>query len=174
MFAIGYHVGARAGSILATTWKQVDWEKKVIRPPANQPKNKKVGFWPIYGDLEKRLREAEFCHQEYWPHVPWVIHKSGRPLKGAEDYRHYWNKAVKLAGLNGLLFHDLRRTAARNLLTSGIEPITVCRIVGWETSAMLHRYRIVDEIDVARAGDRAEKYLQSLDASAADLEEPLQ
>ena len=163
MFSIGYHVGARAGSILAAKWEQVDWEKKVIRPPANQPRNKKVGFWPIYGDLEKRLRKAEFRHQKYWPRVPWILHRDGRRLKGSDDYRRHWTKAVRLAGLDGLLFHDLRRTAARNLLTSGIEPMTVCRIVGWETSAMLHRYRIVDEIDVARAGEKAEKYLESLD-----------
>ncbi len=174
MFAIGYHVGARAGSILAARWERVDWEKKVIRPPANQPRNKKVGFWPIYGDLEKRLREAEFQHQEYWPHVPWILHKDGRRLKGSDDYRRHWTEAVKLAGLDGLLFHDLRRTAARNLLSSGIEPMTVCRIVGWETSAMLHRYRIVDEIDVARAGEKAEKYLQSLDSSVGGTEEALQ
>ena len=98
LFAIGYHVGARAGSILAAKWEQVDWEKKIIRPPGNQPKNKKVGFWPVYGDLEKRLREAEFHREKYWPHVPWLIHKDGRRLTEASQYHSAWHKAVKDAG----------------------------------------------------------------------------
>ncbi len=163
LFAIGYHVGARAGSILAAKWEQVDWEKKIIRPPGNQPKNKKVGFWPIYGDLEKRLREAEFHHEKYWPHVPWLIHKDGRRLTRASQYGSAWSKAVKDAGLDGLLFHDLRRTAARNLLSAGIDEPTVCRVIGWKNSNMLHRYRIVDELDVSHVGRKAERYLESLE-----------
>ena len=163
LFAIGYHVGARAGSILAAKWEQVDWEKKIIRPPGNQPKNKKVGFWPIYGDLEKRLREAEFHHEKYWSHVPWLIHRDGRRLTGASQYGSAWSKAVKDAGLDGLLFHDLRRTAARNLLSAGIDEPIVCRVIGWKNSNMLHRYRIVDELDVSHVGRKAERYLESLE-----------
>ena len=174
LFAIGYHVGARAGSILAAKWEQVDWEKKIIRPPGNQPKNKKVGFWPVYGDLEKRLREAEFHRKKYWPHVPWLIHKDGRRLTEASQYRSAWHKAVKDAGLDGLLFHDLRRTAARNLLSAGIDEPTVCRVIGWKNSNMLHRYRIVDELDVSHVGRKAERYLESLKSGPERQDEKAQ
>ncbi len=160
MFAIGYHVGARAGSILATKRERIDWDLKVIRAPANQPANKRIGHWPIYGDLEKRLRMAEMHHEEYWAHVPWLIHRDGERLASAGQYRHEWVKATKLAGLKGLLFHDLRRTAARNLLDAGNDETRVCKVIGWKSSAMLYRYNIVDELAAAKVGAKTAEYLE--------------
>ncbi len=163
MFAIGYHVGARAGSILATKRERIDWGQKVIRPPANQPANKRVGFWPIYGDLERRLRMAEMHHNEYWSHIPWLIHRDGERLTNSDHYRAEWTKATKLAGLGGLLFHDLRRTAARNLLAAGNDEISTCKVVGWKSTAMLYRYGIVDERVARTVGEKTEAYLSQFE-----------
>jgi len=51
----------------------------------------------------------------------------------------------------GLLFHDLRRTAARNLRRSGIPESLVKTIGGWKTTSVFHRYAIVDRRDMATA-----------------------
>jgi hypothetical protein len=37
----------------------------------------------------------------------------GSPIK---DFRESWDQACEAVGLPGLLFHDLRRTAARNMI----------------------------------------------------------
>ncbi len=162
MFAFGYHYGARAGAILAIRWSQVDWQRRVIRPPANQPRNKRVGVWPIYGDPERLRRKAEFHHEEFWPHVPWVFHRDGKRIPQG-GYRNAWSKARESAGFPGLRFHDLRRTAARNMAESGIDDSLILRVVGWKTRAMLLRYRIIDERGVVRAGERIDRYLRSLE-----------
>ena len=76
------------------------------------------------------------------------------------DYRDAWDRAVQLAGLEGLLFHDLRRSAVRNMLDAGMDESKVMRIVGHKTRAMIDRYRIVSVKDVAEAGDQIGRYLE--------------
>jgi integrase len=67
------------------------------------------------------------------------------------DYRSAWKDACKAAGLSGKIPHDFRRTAARNLIQSGVDPFTTCQLVGWKSMEMLKRYNIVDEQTLKRA-----------------------
>ena len=51
----------------------------------------------------------------------------------------------------GLLFHDLRRTAARNLLRAGIAEGVIMKIGGWRIRIVFERYAIVSQSDIADA-----------------------
>jgi hypothetical protein len=53
-----------------------------------------------------------------------------------------------------MIFHDLRRTAARNMLRTGVADSVVMEILGWKSFAMLQRYDIVSEADLAMAADK--------------------
>ena len=59
----------------------------------------------------------------------------------------------------GLMFHDLRRTAARNLRRAGVAEGVIQKIGGWRTRSVFERYAIVTQTDVADAM----KKLQSQD-----------
>jgi hypothetical protein len=60
----------------------------------------------------------------------------------------------------GLIFHDLRRSAARNMDRSGqVRPTVAMRITGHETDSMWKRYRIVDEDDIERALTATQEYV---------------
>jgi integrase len=72
----------------------------------------------------------------------------GKPVR---DFRETWENACKTAGVPGLLFHDLRRTAARNLRRAGIAEGVIMKIGGWRTRSVFELYAIVSQTDIADA-----------------------
>jgi len=56
-----------------------------------------------------------------------------------------------LAGVEHRLFHDLRRTAVREMLRSGVHESTARKTSGHKTSTMLQRYNIQSESDIREA-----------------------
>lgn len=79
----------------------------------------------------------------------------GKPVR---DFRETWANACKAAGVPGLLFHDLRRTAARNLRRAGIAEGVIMKIGGWRTRSVFERYAIVSQTDIAEALKKLEAY----------------
>jgi len=96
------------------------------------------------------------------PECPYVFHRDGRPIR---DFRATWVAACKAVGLSGLLFHDLRRSGARNYRRAGVTEDVIMRIGGWKTASMFRRYNVVDERDLTEAAERLTGFLT--DAASA-------
>jgi len=153
ILVIGYHFGMRRGEILNLRWDQVDWDGNVIRLEKKQTKAKKARIAPLYGELRAWL---EMAYSVRDPECPFIVSWKGH---GISEVKTAWKSARERAGVPGLLVHDLRRTAARNMIRAGVPERKVLDIVGWKTRSMLDRYNIMDERDVHDAGEKMERYL---------------
>jgi integrase len=149
----GYHTGARKNELRRIQWSWVDFQAGLIRLPGAVTKNKKPRTLPIYGDMRRWLdRQKEPCPAD----CVWVFH--GAKKHPVDAHLNGWSEACERADMPGLLFHDLRRSAVRNMKKAGLQDLEAMRISGHLTRNVFDRYNIIDEEDLADAGKRLEEY----------------
>jgi integrase len=164
IYVIGYHVGVRRGELRKIRWTDVDFPGAEIRLPGNVTKNKKPRTLPVYGEMRQWLEMAKAERDQLWPDCPWVFARNGLQLG---DFRKVWEPACERAGVAGLLFHDLRRSAVRNMERAGIPRNVAMSISGHKTEAVYRRYDIVNKRDLTNAAVRMENYLGQLESDAS-------
>ena len=155
---VAYNTGIRKGELLKVEWEQVDFSSKVVRLYRGATKTGDPRTVPMIGNMEQVLLKARTERDQYWPDCPWVFNRLGDRLK---DFRGAWESAYDRAGMNGLLFHDLRRSGARNLSRAGVPERTIMAITGHKTRAMFDRYNIVSESDLADAADKMKTFRET-------------
>jgi len=159
LLVIGYHVGCRKGELLEIEWPQMDLGVRRIRLEPGTTKNKEGRTLPIFGEMYEWLKMERDIRDAQFPQCQRVFHRNGKPIR---DFRKAWVEACKRAELDGLMFHDLRRTAVRNMVRAGIPEKIAMQISGHKTRSVFDRYNIVSDRDLDLATDRMERYLTGL------------
>ena len=145
---MAYCVGQRRGTLTAIDKADVDLAARKIHIRAKQFANKaKPRVLPIYGDMIPAL-EAQ-------------MQTPGRALftyqgERLNTFYKAWAGACERAGLKGFLFHDLRRSAVRNMVRGGLREEVAMGITGHKTRHVFQRYNIIDEKDIRDAVQKLE------------------
>lgn len=165
-FSTLYATGCRLGALQRITWAMVSRDCSTIEIPGSLTKSKKpltlvlagAQLEPIAAMLRKMFRNPS------------------QLVFDATNFRPEWNKACAKAGLGtwdkklrvrtGVRIHDLRVSAAINLVESGVEADIVMKIGGWKTMSMFSRYNVLDKSRIQAAMEKAGTYVSEAQANA--------
>lgn len=153
-----YWCGVRLGEALQIDWTQVDLSSALIRLEEDQTKNAEARIVPLPPVLIEILSRRE--------------PKVGRVFDST-NLRVEWARACVKVGqgttekmppktkdgfgwtkYTGLIVHDLRRSAIRNLVNAGVPERVAMKISGHKTRSVFDRYHVVSTEDVAAAMTR--------------------
>jgi integrase len=188
VLTFGYYSGCRKGEVLALRWDQVDLKTRMVELEADQTKTDEARTIPLGRDLLETLRMQREIRDRWHPRCPWVFfrHATGQPLN---DFRGAWKNACKRAGLwdamagkldkNGQpkgkptrIFHDLRRTAVRNLVQAGNPEKDAMLISGHTTRSIFDRYNISSKKNLLNAADKQQAHLDAIRSSTPVVHGP--
>jgi integrase len=153
LLVVGYHTGAREGELLSAQWTGVTDDQ--IRLEASTTKTKKARVLPVYGEMRHWLDMARAERDMHYPRCPWIFQVDGERM--IFNWRT-WRNLCLLAGVPGLLFHDLRRTALTNLIAAGISEKEAMEVSGHQTRKTFERYPIISDRNLRRVAARMEEY----------------
>ena len=168
----GYMTGWRKEEVAGLTWDRVDLKERTVSLKASQTKNKEARH--MY--MEDELLSIMF---DQWTlkdnGCPFVFHREGQRIK---DFRGAWNDASREAGIGygykaskkytaeweekglteGPIYHDLRRTAVKQMDQAGVSRKVAMMRTGHKTESVYNRYNIGTDADLKDAAQQLEKY----------------
>ena len=167
-----YRSGWRRGEVLSLRWEDVDRDAGEVRLRAEASKTGEGRCLPLeIGEL-KNVIERRWVAREYaLPDgtsglSPFVFHRRGKPVK---DFKRVWAAACTAAKVPARLFHDLRRSAVRDMIRAGVPQAVAQRISGHKTASIFNRYNITSDTDKREALRKLEAYRASRPAPASNV-----
>jgi integrase len=128
---VAVFTGMRRGEILNLKWSNIRWDLGLIY--VEHTKTNKIREIP----MAKVIREIlwQLKKKSKSEHV--FVDREGNPLKTP---RHWFDKAVKDAGINDCTFHTLRHTFASDLVKANVNLKVVQELLGHRDLSVTLRY----------------------------------
>ena len=123
-----------------------------LRLEPGTTKNNRGRLIPLVKEVTEALWQWKQRMLLLYPSCPWVCHYRGNRLLAVPTKS--WRKACERVGLKGKLFHDLRRTAIRNMVRAGVSERVAMELSGHQTRSVFDRYNIVHASDLVDAMEK--------------------
>jgi integrase len=149
--ALAYNYGFRKGELLSIRCSQVDLLNDTVCLYSGETKNDEGRIVALTEECKKLLTELRKGKQ---PEDFLFTRENGERVL---DFRGAWDSLTRKAGLPGLLLHDFRRSAVRNMIRRGVPQKTAREISGHKTDTVFSRYNIVSEADIRDAAHKIEQ-----------------
>jgi integrase len=159
--SLAFELGWRMPSeVLTLERRQLDMAAGVIRLESGSTKNddgRMVYVTPgLRTLLVGQVARVEALQRRLDRIVPYLFPHLRKGMLAGKRRRNFtkaWQRACREAGVPGMLRHDFRRTAVRNMVNAGVPERVAMKVTGHKTRSVFDRYHIVspgDLQDVAR------------------------
>ena len=156
-----YKTGCRRSEILTLKWADVDLSHGAHGSVRLSPGTTKNGDGRVlFLDAELKARFTRL-KKDRTSLLPWIF-LNPKKTDRVKSFSKAWHSACKKAKIDDKIFHDLRRTAVRNMVRAGIPEAVAMKISGHKTRSVFDRYNIVSEKDLQAAAAAQQQYLASL------------
>lgn len=170
MITIAYNTGMRRGEIRQLKWSDIDREKMFIRLPAEITKEKRPKNIPINHHVKDVLDNLPRAIKHEF-----IFTYKGRPITHKDSLKRSFKSACNNSGithgtktLNGITFHDIRRSVKTNMLTAGVDKAHRDIILGHSLQGMDVHYLAPTEDSLKEAMG---KYTDWLDRQFKEIKE---
>ena len=168
---IAYTYGWRRSEILTLTLAQVDLKAGTLRLEPGTTKNEEGRLVYLTPELRSlltaQIERVRALERELGRIIPYLFPHLNRPHQGKriKNFSKAWRNACKQAGVPGMLLHDCRRTAVRNLVNAGVPERVAMKVTGHKTRSVFDRYHIVSPGDLQEAARKLTGTIRAQEAS---------
>jgi integrase len=161
-FRFLYATGCRVGAAMKISWDMVNADATEIKLPASIMKAREPLTIVLAG---RALEQISVMLRK-------MFREQGTPVFDATSYRQVWydaRDAIKLGTYDpetkrfeGPRIHDLRCSAAINMVDAGVPEDLVMKIGGWKTRTMFSRYNVINTDRIKAAMIQASMHIERL------------
>jgi integrase len=155
---IAYTFGWRMQSeVLTLNLRQVDLSAGTLRLEPGTTKNGEARLVYLTPELKSliasQIEWVRGLERQMGQIIPYLFpYLKGRHQgQQVKDFRKAWKTACLRAGHPGMLRHDFRRTAVRNMVNVGVPERVAMKVTGHKTRSVFDRYHIVSPADLREA-----------------------